>query len=156
MIRKNIVFIRNKKNRPLILDGAIGSLLQSYELFSNDELWSSSVNLTNPKALTNIYKNYIAAGAEIITTNTFRTNPAALDKLNMNIDKNKLVRDSVNLARNGNLQNANLRVPNGSIMVPSILLPSMVVNRDNIKMTVIEDDYLIEQEIFDTTVNKEN
>jgi D-xylose transport system substrate-binding protein len=39
-------------------------------------------------------------------------------------------------------------INNGRRLVPSILLPSQIVNKNNIKMTVISEGYVSEQEIF--------
>ena len=65
--------------RPLILDGAMGSLLQQKGFESGGASWMTEVNEKNPEKIVEIHKEYIDAGANIITTNTFRTNPAAFD-----------------------------------------------------------------------------
>jgi ABC-type xylose transport system substrate-binding protein len=49
---------------------------------------------------------------------------------------------AIKLARNEHITHENQTIWNGQKMVPAILLPSMVVNRDNIDMTVISDGYL--------------
>jgi len=41
---------------------------------------------------------YVNAGADIITTNTFRTNPIAVNKYGKRLDIKKLIKNSVNLA----------------------------------------------------------
>ncbi len=55
---------------------------------------------------------------------------------------------AIRLAQNQALNNATLRVNNGKKMVPSILLPAMIVNKENIKMTVVQDGYLNEADIY--------
>jgi S-methylmethionine-dependent homocysteine/selenocysteine methylase len=67
--------------RPLILDGAMGSLLEQQGLTTLDSSWSAKANLNYPEKIINIHKSYIEAGADIITTNTFRTNPLALQQV---------------------------------------------------------------------------
>jgi D-xylose transport system substrate-binding protein len=42
-----------------------------------------------------------------------------------------------------------LTVNNGKKLVPAVLLPSMVVNKETIKLTVVADGYLKEQKIFE-------
>jgi homocysteine S-methyltransferase len=74
----NLFTFAHKIKRPLLLDGAIGSLLQQKGVKSNGELWTALANLENPELVFNIHMNYIKSGADIITTNTFRTNPAAV------------------------------------------------------------------------------
>ena len=71
----------------LILDGAMGTMIQKYGLgaedyhagpfssFSNDlQSNNECLNLTRPEVIKAIHKEYIAAGADIIETNTFSAN----------------------------------------------------------------------------------
>jgi len=72
------VFRKAKENKkPLILDGAMGSLLQQKGFKSGGDTWMTNVNSESPDTIISIHSDYIKAGADIITTNTFRTNPAA-------------------------------------------------------------------------------
>lgn len=79
------------KQRILILDGAMGSLIQEYHLeesdfrLENTAILSSplmdrsvnqkgnndALNLTRPDVIGDIHRRYLQAGADIITTNTF-------------------------------------------------------------------------------------
>ncbi|HEX2867582.1 MAG TPA: homocysteine S-methyltransferase family protein [Ignavibacteriales bacterium] len=63
----------------MILDGAIGSLLQMKGLKTDEDLWTSLAGISNPDMVISIHKEYIDAGADIITANTFRSNPAAIN-----------------------------------------------------------------------------
>ena len=71
----------------LILDGAMGTMIQKYGLTEGDyrcgpfsecekELKGNNecLNLTRPEIIKQIHKEYIAAGADIIETNTFSAN----------------------------------------------------------------------------------
>ncbi|NWF49943.1 MAG: homocysteine S-methyltransferase family protein [Ignavibacteriaceae bacterium] len=78
--RINIFSLTKRINRPLILDGAMGSLLEQKKLIAKDQLWSAAANLTASDKVLKIHRDYIEAGADIITTNTFRTNPNSLRK----------------------------------------------------------------------------
>ncbi|MEJ2505003.1 MAG: homocysteine S-methyltransferase family protein [Ignavibacteriaceae bacterium] len=69
------------KHRPLILDGAMGSLLQQKGFKSSGPSWMTRINSESPETIISIHKDYIDAGADIITTNTFRTNPIALGNI---------------------------------------------------------------------------
>jgi homocysteine S-methyltransferase len=84
--------------RPLILDGAMGSLLQQLGAKVNSNMWMSLVNLDKPEFVLNAHKQYIQAGADIITANTFRTNPVAVAKYDKLINIKKLVMASVKIA----------------------------------------------------------
>ena len=100
MTRKqiNIIEFQSDIQRPLILDGAIGSLIQQRNVKMDENLWSSFVNIVNPEKVIEIHKEYINAGADIITTNTFRTNPIAYNQSNIGITNTEFVKASVNLA----------------------------------------------------------
>ncbi|MCK9425636.1 MAG: homocysteine S-methyltransferase family protein [Ignavibacteriaceae bacterium] len=86
-------------NRPLLLDGAMGSLLQQKGIKSHPQLWMSMANLTHPKEVLKAHQAYIKAGADIITTNTFRTNPVSIKKSNEIISGFDFVQKSVKLAK---------------------------------------------------------
>ena len=58
---------------PLILDGAMGTELQNRGVDIPLPLWSANANIEHPQIVTNIHKDYIEAGSDIITTNTFRS-----------------------------------------------------------------------------------
>ena len=99
MAKNSIIKYQSELNRPLILDGAIGSLLQMSNENIHSSLWSSYLNITDPERVINLHKEYFTAGADIITTNTFRTNPIAFDKVNLKISNSEFVRRSVELAK---------------------------------------------------------
>jgi len=65
---------RLRKKIPLILDGAMGTELCRRGISIELPLWSAGVLLENPEIVKKIHMDYIKAGADIITTNTFRTN----------------------------------------------------------------------------------
>lgn len=99
--KSRIDFLQFQKelNRPLILDGAIGTLLQKQQIPSDANLWSSISNVNSPDEIIRIHEEYISAGAEIITTNTFRTNPTAYKNSNLNLSNEDFVKKSVELAK---------------------------------------------------------
>lgn len=76
----------------------MGSLLQERGAIYDRFLWLSKTNLDNPKLVERLHKEYVAAGADIITTNTFRTNPVSLKHSGYSIDQTKFVRESVLIA----------------------------------------------------------
>jgi D-xylose transport system substrate-binding protein len=56
---------------------------------------------------------------------------------------------AVRLAGNDSFEELHMSVNNGKKMVPALLLPSMIVNRETIRLTVVADGYLKENKIFD-------
>ncbi len=96
----NNPFKTSKSNGvPLILDGAMGSMLQQKGFTANPDLWMSELNITNPDIIFEIHKEYISAGADIITTNTFRTNPEAFKGAGYPFNS-KYVKEAVKIAKN--------------------------------------------------------
>lgn len=65
--------------RILILDGAMGTMLQRKGLQGNSE----SFNLTNPETIGEIHNEYIEAGADIITANSFSANSISQSEYNL-------------------------------------------------------------------------
>lgn len=96
-IRNNPFALASLNKKPLLLDGAMGSLLQQRGAKRDKNLWMSKASLDNPDLVLEIHKEYIDAGADIITTNTFRTNPSAA-KLS-GINPEKLVKESVKISK---------------------------------------------------------
>lgn len=62
-----------ERRRPVLLDGAMGTELERRGVPTGLPLWSAHSLLTSPEIVRRIHDEYIDAGADIITTNTFRT-----------------------------------------------------------------------------------
>lgn len=56
------------KERILVLDGALGTLTESYGIRTGN---TDELSLTHPEIIRDIHRRYLAAGADMITTNTF-------------------------------------------------------------------------------------
>lgn len=71
----------SRDDYPVLLDGAMGTLLheRGYHLPAPD--WSAAMLEAQPDVITGIHKEYIDAGAQIITTATFRTTSRVYSKL---------------------------------------------------------------------------
>jgi len=63
----------------ILLDGGTGSELQRRGVPMNSAAWSGAAAYTHREILRDIHVDYIRAGAEIITTNTFGTSRFVLD-----------------------------------------------------------------------------
>jgi len=57
----------------LVLDGALGTELTRRGIKLELPLWTANAVLQNPKANISIYSDYLKAGADILTTATYRT-----------------------------------------------------------------------------------
>ena len=71
-------FLETLNTRPLFIDGAMGTLLQSRGLGPGElpELW----NVTHPEVLLDIHRAYLDAGADILLANTFGANRFKLER----------------------------------------------------------------------------
>ena len=75
---------------PLILDGAMGTELKNRGVKIPLPLWSAEANVIHPDIVKSIHQDYIFSGADIITTNTFRTTSWTYKKSNLSIDNAKI------------------------------------------------------------------
>ena len=64
------------KNGTLLFDGAMGTMLQQNGLPVGEH--PEFFNLTHPEVVEKIHRAYVAAGADVITTNTFQANRTKL------------------------------------------------------------------------------
>ena len=71
--------LRNRfRNAPLLLDGAMGTELERRGVSCALPVWSANALLVALDVVLAIHRDYVAAGADIIVANTFRTNARAL------------------------------------------------------------------------------
>ena len=61
----------NLPNRPILLDGGMGRELRTRGVDILSPIWSAKGLITAPETVGQIHRDYICAGADIITTNTY-------------------------------------------------------------------------------------
>ncbi|RDY25577.1 homocysteine methyltransferase, partial [Romboutsia weinsteinii] len=83
------------KDNILIFDGAMGTMLQKkgLQIGENPEIFG----LKNPDKLIEIHKEYLIAGANVVTTNTFGANELKLDKLGYTVEA--IVGNAISVAK---------------------------------------------------------
>ncbi len=81
--------------RILILDGAMGTMLQREGLQGNSE----SFNLTAPETIRGIHNEYIEAGADIITSNSFSANSISQSEYGMSDKAGEMAEVAARIAR---------------------------------------------------------
>lgn len=84
-----------RSKRILILDGAMGTMLQRKGLQGNSE----SFNLTNPETIGEIHNEYIEAGADIITANSFSANSISQSEYNLSEKAGQMAEAAARIAR---------------------------------------------------------
>src|ERR1700691_5963005 len=84
-------------SRPLLADGAMGTVLYARGIFINrcyDEL-----NLSDPNLILSVHEEYLQAGAEILETNTFGANRFRLTRQGLGAKVEEINAAGVRLAR---------------------------------------------------------
>jgi S-methylmethionine-dependent homocysteine/selenocysteine methylase len=84
---------------PLLLDSAMGSELERRGLELDLPLWSARALVEAPELVAAIHRENVAAGADILTANTFRTTRRALDESGNADRARELAHSAVRIAR---------------------------------------------------------
>ncbi len=95
------------EERILILDGAMGSMIQQYKLSEDDvrgklflghhkdlKNFSDVLCLTHPDKITSIHEQYLEAGADIIETNSFGASPVGMEEFDLPLEMVKTLNDA--------------------------------------------------------------
>jgi homocysteine S-methyltransferase len=88
----------------IILDGAMGTELERHGYATTLPLWSAMANLEAPVLVKQIHDDYISAGADIITANTFRTTSYTFSQVGKTELAPHLTRLAVEIARESAVQ----------------------------------------------------
>ena len=124
------------KQRILILDGAMGSLIQTYKLdeagYRGERFadWPSDVkgnndllSLTQPQIIYDIHKAYLEAGADIVETNTFNATSISMADYGMEALTYEINLESAKLARQA-CDDIETKIPNKPRFVAGVLGPT--------------------------------
>lgn len=90
--------IRLAQGKKVLLSGGCGTEIQRRGVATKLPLWSAAALLSHPEVVCQIHKDYILAGAEVITTNTFRTNHRTLEKVGLGEEAKKWTQLAFDLA----------------------------------------------------------
>lgn len=83
------------KNRILIADGAMGTLLYSYGI----DRCFEELNRSHPEEIVRVHRSYIDAGADVIQTNTYGANAIKLARYGLENDVSLFNKEAVALAK---------------------------------------------------------
>jgi len=97
MSKKEQLLSRLNANRPLLADGAMGTLLHERGVAS--DVCFDALNLDDPARVADIHRSYIDAGAQIIETNSYGANRYKLGARSLEDSLIEINRQSVLLAR---------------------------------------------------------
>lgn len=107
------------KNNFLIFDGAMGTMLQKKGLKVGE--LPELLNLTNPDIVLEIHKEYVKAGSNVVTTNTFGANER---KLGGAVTPETVISAGVKLARKSGAEYVAADIgPTGALLEPLGTMP---------------------------------
>ena len=87
------------RGETIILDGGTGTDIQNRGAPMNGDTWCAEVNLSHPDIVRAVHEDYIAAGAEAITANTFATSPLLFNALDRDGDLLMIDRAAMAIAK---------------------------------------------------------
>jgi S-methylmethionine-dependent homocysteine/selenocysteine methylase len=90
---------RLRGGKPLLLDFAMGTELQRRGADTRLPLWSARALLERPELVSDVHRDAVAAGADILTANTFRTHRRTLEEGGVGERSRELTALAVRLAR---------------------------------------------------------
>ena len=102
----NLIKQRLENNDIIILDGAIGAELEKKGAKMHKDLWCGTCSVESPDLVKKVHEEYILAGADIITTNTYATTPIAMKQYGFDDQINEFNKKSVQLAKEA-IKNSN-------------------------------------------------
>jgi S-methylmethionine-dependent homocysteine/selenocysteine methylase len=83
----------------VILDGGTGTEIQRRGVPMHDQVWCAEANVTHPDVVRAVHRDYLQAGAEVITANTFATSPLLFNAIKRDRDIRDIDRIAVRLVR---------------------------------------------------------
>ena len=95
----NLIKQRLENNDIIILDGAIGAELEKKGAKMHKDLWCGTCSVESPDLVKKVHEEYILAGADMITTNTYATTPIAMKQYGFDDQVNEFNKKSVQLAK---------------------------------------------------------
>ena len=102
----NLIKQRLENNDTIILDGAIGAELEKKGAKMHKDLWCGTCSVESPNLVKKVHEEYILAGADIITTNTYATTPIGMKQYGFTDQINEFNKKSVQIAKDA-VKNSN-------------------------------------------------
>lgn len=88
-----------RTGQPIIIDGGLGTALESRGIDLSHELWSAALLRDDPETLAQVHAEFIAAGARIVTTASYQATPLGFDRAGISAEEGRdLIERSVEIA----------------------------------------------------------
>lgn len=90
---------RLTNGKTVIMDGGVSTEMERKGLAMNGDVWSGAAHIDHGDIVLAVHEDYMRAGAEIITANTFATARHVLNSIGKGDDAARITRDGVALAK---------------------------------------------------------
>ncbi len=90
---------RLTSEKTVIMDGGVSTEMERKGLAMDGDVWSGTAHLSHPDLVREVHEDYIRAGAEVITANTFAAASHVLARVGRSNDAAKINRDAIALAK---------------------------------------------------------
>ena len=144
-------FIKQRldQGKIIILDGGIGAELEKNGANMDQDLWCGKCSVDNPELVKKVHENYIDAGADVITTNTYGTTPISMKQYGYDNLIEEYNKKSVQIAREAS-KNKNVAVA-GSVstfgsfyklglkaMIPGFKEQIKILSEEGVDLIILE------------------
>ena len=139
--RSSSFLARLTAGRPLLLDGATGTELDRRGMDTSLPLWSARALIVAPNVVQQIHRDYLDAGTDILTTNTFRTHRRTLTRAGIGVRErtHELTQLAVQLARDAIEQSGRTAYVAGSMSpLEDCYSPQLVPPDDELRAEHLE------------------
>ena len=85
--------VRLTNNQTVIMDGGVSTEMERKGLAMDGSVWSGTAHVIHPDIVREVHEDYIRAGAEVITANTFACAPHVLASVGKDDDAAQINRD---------------------------------------------------------------
>ena len=109
----------------VVIDGGMGTELEARRVPMNDKAWSGAALWTHPEVVQVVHAEYIAAGAEVIITNTFGSGQEALNRAGLGDEMEVINARGVEVALR-----AREEVAEGPVAIAGSMCPAFISEQD--------------------------
>ena len=89
---------RLKNKEVILLDGGVSTEIQQRGVSMDDNVWSGIAHRTHPQITLQVHEDYIRAGAQVITANTYSTARHVLESIDLGAQFRSINEEAVQLA----------------------------------------------------------
>ena len=118
-----------RDGRLVVIDGGMGSELEAQGATMDHDAWSGLVNLTDPGLVRRVHEDYVAAGADVLITNTFMSGTGPMKRAGAGEHFAPANRNAVRAAREASLAAERPIVIAGSVSATELGAPEIASGR---------------------------